>query len=101
MNQLGARANFSGRDCRLWRAMLNPHDLTQIGALWSYFTGYMSVPVVVGDRTSQTINLDVETYLAFFGQATGRTYLDQAAFDPGDRSADLSVAIANGAARTK
>lgn len=101
MNQLGARANFSGRDCRLWRAMLNPSDLTQIGALWSYFTGYMSVPVVVGDRTSQTINLDVETYLAFFGQATGRTYLDQASFDPGDRSADLSVAIANGAARTK
>ena len=100
MNQLGDRNNFAGRDCRLWRAMLDPNDLTRLGAIWSYFTGYMSVPKVVGDRSSQTISLDIETYLAFFGQASNRTYLDQASYDPGDRSAELSIAIANGAART-
>lgn len=47
------------------------------------------------------INLEVETYLAFFGQASNRTYLDQQLFDPGDRSAELAIAIANGAARRR
>jgi hypothetical protein len=99
MTQIGNRANFVGRDCRLWRAMLNPSDLTQLGALWSYYTGYMSVPRIVGDKTTQTIQLSVESYLAFFGQASNRTYLDQQSYDPFDRSAELAIAIANGANR--
>lgn len=99
MTQLGNRTNFIGRDCRLWRAMLDPDDLTQLGSLWSYYTGYMSVPRVVGDQTSQTIQLNVESYLAFFGQASNRTYLDQSSFDPNDRSAEVAIAIANGANR--
>jgi hypothetical protein len=101
MTQIGDRANYVGRDCRLWRAMLDPRDMRRIGAIWSFYTGYMSVPKVSGDRTTQTINLDVESYLAFFGQASNRTYLDQQSYDPADRSAELSIAIANGAsART-
>ncbi|WP_242148931.1 hypothetical protein [Sphingomonas sp. BAUL-RG-20F-R05-02] len=99
MTELGDRANYSGRDCRLWRAMLDPQQLTRVGAIWSYFTGYMSVPKIVGDRTSQTIQLSVETYLAFFGQASNRTYLDQLSYDAGDRSAELAIAVANGANR--
>lgn len=99
MTEIGNRSNFAGRDCRLWRAMLDPQDLTRLGSIWSYFTGYMSVPRITGDRKSQTIALDVETYLAFFGQASNRTYLDQKAYDPGDRSADLAIAVANGANR--
>lgn len=99
MTQIGDRANYVGRDCRLWRAMLDPQKLTRIGAIWSFYTGYMSVPKIVGDRTSQTINLDVESYLAFFGQASNRTYLDQQSYDPEDRSAELAIAIANGASR--
>ncbi|MBM7407051.1 MULTISPECIES: hypothetical protein [Sphingomonas] len=101
MTDIGDRANYAGRDCRLWRAMLDPQNLTQIGTLWSYFTGYMSVPHIQGDRQNQTINLEVETYLAFFGQASNRTYLDQQLFDPGDRSAELAIAIANGASRRR
>lgn len=97
MTLIGTKANWIGRDARLWRAMINPADLTQVGALWSYYTGYMSVPRITGDQSQQTIQLEIETYLAFFGQASNRSYLDQASFDPGDRSADLSVAIANGA----
>jgi len=99
MTELGDRANYVGRDCRLWRAMLDPQDLTRIGAVWGYYTGYMSVPRITGDRLTQVINLEVETYLAFFGQASNRTYLDQQEFDPGDRSAELAIAIANGANR--
>lgn len=99
MTELGNRTNYAGRDCRLWRAMLDPTDLRRIGAIWDYFTGYMSVPRITGDRQTQTINLEVETYLSFFGQASNRTYLDQQSYDPGDRSAELSIAIANGANR--
>ncbi len=99
MTDIGDRARWAGRDARLWRAMLHPHDLTRIGAVWSYFTGYMSVPKIMGDRSSQTISLEIETYLGFFGQASNRTYLDQQSFDPGDRSAELAIAIANGASR--
>lgn len=101
MTQIGTRSNWAGRDCRLWRAMLDPQDLRRIGAVWSYFTGYMSVPKITGDRQSQGIQLAVETYLAFFDQASNRTYLDQQRFDPGDSSAALSIAIANGASRRK
>ena len=97
MSQIGNRANYVGRDCRLWRAMLDPQQLTRIGAIWAYYTGYMSAPRIVGDRTSQTINLEVESYLSFFGQASNRTYLDQQSYDPDDRSAELAIAIANGA----
>lgn len=97
MTEIGDRKNWAGRDCRLWRAMLNPQDLTRIGAIWSFYTGYMSVPQITGDRQGQVINLNVETYLAFFGNASNRTYLDQQSYDPGDTSAALSIAIANGA----
>lgn len=97
MTLIGNKANWVGRDARLWRAMLDPAHLGQLGAIWSYYTGYMSVPRIAGDQTQQTIQLEIETYLAFFGQASNRSYLDQASFDPSDRSADLAVAIANGA----
>ena len=101
MNAIGDKARWQGRDARLWKAMLDPDELGRIGAIWSYYTGYMSVPKIIGDQTSQTISLDLESYLAFFGQASGRTYLDQDQYDPGDKSAELAIAIANGAsART-
>jgi hypothetical protein len=99
MTQIGNRSNWAGRDCRLWRAMLDPHDMTRIGAIWSFYTGYMSVPKISGDRTGQVINMSVESYLAFFGQASNRTYLDQQSYDPGDQSAVLAIAIANGASK--
>lgn len=99
MTQIGDRSNWAGRDCRLWRAMLDPHDMKRIGAIWSYYTGYMSVPKISGDRTGQVINMSVESYLAFFGQASNRTYLDQQSYDPGDQSAALAIAIANGASK--
>lgn len=99
MTQIGDRTNWAGRDCRLWRAMLDPQSMTRIGSLWAFYTGYMSVPKITGDRQGQVMNLSVESYLAFFGQASNRTYLDQQSFDPGDHSAAYSIAIANGASK--
>ncbi|AJP72924.1 hypothetical protein [Sphingomonas hengshuiensis] len=99
MTELGDRANFQGRDARLWKMMRDPATLAPIGAAWSYYTGYMSVPKISGDQDGQIVRLEVETYLGFFTQASGRTYLDQASFDPGDLSAELAIAIANGASQ--
>ncbi len=99
MNAIGNKARWQGRDARLWKAMLDPDELGRIGAIWSYYVGYMSVPKIIGDQQSQTISLDLESYLAFFGQASNRSYLDQQLYDPDDRSAELAVAIANGAAQ--
>ncbi|GAM00570.1 hypothetical protein [Sphingomonas parapaucimobilis] len=99
LEEISTKALYQGRDVRLWKALLDPRDPTRILSIWGYYTGVMSVPKVVGDQTSQTISLDVESYLAFFGEASNRTYLDQASFDPGDRSAELAIAIANGASK--
>lgn len=97
MTALGNTANFQGRDVRLWRAMLDPDNFRRIGSVWDYFTGYMNAPRISGDQSGQLIQLECETYLAFLKRASGRTYLDQASFDPLDRSAELAIAVANGA----
>lgn len=99
LEQVSTKALYQGRDARLWKALLDPRDPTRILSMWGYYTGVMSVPKITGDQSSQTISLDVESYLAFFGEASNRTYLDQATFDPGDRSAELAIAIANGASK--
>ena len=98
MDEIGDKARFQGRDCRLWRGLLDPATLQLAGAVWSYHTGYMSTPKITGDKTGQVISQEVETYLAFFSQASNRTYLDQQLYDPGDLSASLTIAVANGAA---
>lgn len=97
MTAIGDKANFQGRDCRLWRAMLDPGTFRRIGTVWTLITGYMNVPKILGDQTQQVIQLEVESYLGFLKRASGRTYLDQQDFDPDDHSAALAIAIANGA----
>jgi len=101
LDTIGTKANWQGRTARLWKAMLDPVQCSRIGAIWSFYTGYMTVPKIVGDQTSQTILLELESYLAFFGQASNRSYIDQQSYDPGDRSTELAIAIANGANRRR
>ncbi|PTQ13725.1 hypothetical protein CLG96_00115 [Sphingomonas oleivorans] len=96
MTLIGDKANWQGRDARLWRAMLDPEDFSRIGNIWTYYTGYMAVPKIIGDMTSQLISLDIESYLGFFSQPSNRTWLNQKDYDPGDNSAASSIAIANG-----
>jgi hypothetical protein len=95
LNQIGNKANWQGRVARLWQLQLN-EDLTQVGAVWPWFTGYMTVPKIVGDKTTQTISLEIESYLSFIRTASGRSYLNQADYDSGDLSAAASIACANG-----
>jgi len=101
MTAIGNKANFQMRDCRIWRAMLDPETFGRIGTIWNVYTGYMSVPRIVGDQDGQLIQLEVESYLSFLKRASGRSYQDLSSFDPGDRSAELAIAIANGAGNRK
>lgn len=101
LTTIGDKANWQGRPARLWRAMLDPADLSRLGAVWGFYTGFMNVPTITGDKTSQVIALEVESFAGFFTQASNRSYLQQDLYDPGDRSAELAIAIANGATRRK
>ncbi len=95
LNQIGDKANWQGRVARLWQLQIN-EALAQVGAVWPWFTGYMTVPKIVGDKTHQVIQLDIESYLSFIRQASGRSYLNQTDYDSGDLSAAASIACANG-----
>lgn len=95
MTLIGNKANWQGRPARLWLALYD-ENLIRIGAIWPFHTGYMSVPKIVGSAASQTISIDIESYLAFLTQASNRSYLSQAEYDPADLSAEASIAMANG-----
>lgn len=95
LNTIGNRANWQGRTARLWR-MIRDEDRQQRGAVQHYYTGWMTALDIAGEPGNQTINLTIQSYLAAYSQASNRTYLDQATFDPGDLSARAAIAIANG-----
>lgn len=92
---VGDRLKWQGRAARLWR-MIRDASGTQQGAIQHYFTGYMVDLAIDPDPASQTIEITIEGYLAAHSEASNRSYLDQAGFDPGDLSAKAAVAIANG-----
>ena len=98
LNIVGDTSKWRGRTARLW-AVIYDQNGTQQGAVWPIYTGRMSALQIVGAPDSQTVKLDVENYLASLKQASGRTYLDQALFDPGDNTASLMIGVANGATK--
>lgn len=95
LNQIGTKTNWQGRVARLWQMQID-QSLAQVGAIWPWFTGYMTVPKITGDKTHQVIELEIESYLSFIRNASGRTYLSQNEYDSGDLSAQASIAAANG-----
>lgn len=98
LNEIGNTAHWRGRSARLW-AVIYDEAGTQQGAVWPVYTGRMSAVQIMGDPSSQTVKLDVESYLSSFKQASGRTYIDQASFDPVDTTAKLKIGFANGAGK--
>lgn len=88
-------ANWQERTVRLWRMIRNAADEQQ-GGIQHYYTGYMMSLSHIGGASTLTIELTIESYLAAFSEASGRTYLDQEAFDELDLSARAALAIANG-----
>lgn len=94
LNIIGDATNWRGRTARLWMGVANEAGVLQ-GPVWSYFTGTMSSLSIRGSVNEQTIELSIETYLALLSPTTNRTYMDQAEFDPFDRSAEVAAATAN------
>lgn len=88
-------ANWQGRTVRLWRLIRNAAGEQQ-GGIQHYYTGYMMALSHIGSASGLVLELAIESYLAAFGQASGRTYLDQEAFDEEDLSGRAALAIANG-----
>lgn len=93
---LADRANWQGRDARLWRIVRNAANVQQ-GGFHGYYTGKM-VGLTHGGSPADGLKLTVtiEGYLAVFSEASNRTYLDQDRYDSGDESARAAIAIANG-----
>lgn len=89
-------ANWRSREIRLWRIIRNAFNVQQ-GGVQHYYTGYMSNLTMPVSATGQTIEVTVESYLAAYGPASNRSYLDQKKYDAGDLSARAAIAIGNNA----
>jgi hypothetical protein len=62
-----------------------------------FYTGYMAAVSILPAPKGQTIQLQIENYLAAFNQASNRSYQGQKDYDPADTSAAATLAAANGA----
>ncbi len=101
LSLIATKSNWQGRTARLWLMMYDT-AFNRVGNVWGYYTGYMSSVGIKGspgtgtEQPSQTVDISIESYLASFSEPSNRTYLDQTYYDPGDLSAEASIAIANG-----
>jgi len=92
---IGNKALWQGRLCRLWFAIYDADGVTPQGAVVPYYTGYMSSVEIVPSAKTQSIRLQVENYLVAFNQASNRSYLNQKDYDAADNSAAATIASAN------
>lgn len=95
LNIIGDRSKWQGRNARLW-LMLYDTAFARIGNVWPYYTGILLDAGIKGSIEAQTIEVQIESYLASFDEPSNRTYLDQKSYDAGDLSAEAAIAIANG-----
>ena len=96
LNVIGNRSNWQGRTARLWWYVVDQNE-TQVGEVYSYYTGYMNDVTINGSPESQTIVLSIENYLVSLSVTASKTYQMQKEYDSGDESASRSIAAANGA----
>lgn len=95
LNLIGDKANWQGRLAKLWWYVVDENE-NQIGEVFSYYTGYMNDISINGTPDSQTVTMTIEHYLVTLTQTSNKTYMMQAEYDSGDRSADAAIASANG-----
>jgi hypothetical protein len=96
LNTIGDKANWQGRTARLWWYVVDENE-TQIGEVYSYYTGYMNDITITGSAQSQKIILSIENYLVSLSVTAGKTYQMQKEYDAADESPSRSIAAANGA----
>lgn len=99
LNTIGDKTNWQGRTARLWWYVVDENE-TQVGEVYSYYTGYMNDVTINGSPQSQTITLTIENYLVSLSVTASKTYQMQKEYDAGDESPSRSIAAANGAYKT-
>ena len=97
---VGQKAKWRKREARLWFRVLDPIDdkATQFTPLpiHRYYSGYLINLSVDTSADEQAIVATIENYQAALSEGSGLTYLHQSEFDPGDKSAEQTLAAANG-----
>lgn len=88
--------HWRGRELRLWRVIRNAANVQQ-GGFQHYYTGNMTGITMPTSASEQAIELNVESYVSAYAEASNRTYLDQERYDAGDLSAKAGIAIGNNA----
>ena len=90
---------WQGRLARIWCRIYDEDGVTAQGAIFPVYTGYMSSVQITAGAETQTMTLSIENYLAFFSDASNRSYLNQKDYDSSDVSAAATMAAANGLQR--
>ena len=93
---IGDRTKWQGRTARLWWYVVDENETQITSDVYGYYTGYMNDITINGSPDQQSITMTIEHYLTTLTVTTNKTYAMQKEFDPGDYSADASVAVANG-----
>lgn len=97
---VGQRSKWRYKEARLWFRLLEPINdpPTQFTPLpiHRYYSGYLVNLSVETNADEQVIVATIENYQAALSTGSGLTYLHQSEFDPGDRSAEQTLAAANG-----
>jgi hypothetical protein len=89
------KANWIGRDARLWRIARDASNVQQ-GGFHAYYTGKMTDLHHNGSGENQQLTVTIEGYLSVFSAPSNNTYLSQTRYDSGDLSPQAAIAIANG-----
>lgn len=97
---VGQKAKWRKREARLWFRLLEPINdpptrFTPL-PINRYYSGYLVNLSVETSADEQVIVATIENYQAALSAGSGLTYLHQSEFDPGDRSAEQTLAAANG-----
>jgi len=101
---LGQKSKWRKREARLWFRVLEPLTYGAGGqpvtftplAIQNYYSGYIvGLKVDIGEE-QQTITAVIENYQTTLTEGSGLTYLHQSEFDPSDKSAEQTLAAANG-----
>lgn len=99
VNDIGDKSLWQGRTARIWCRIYDGSGTTAQGAIFPVYTGYMSSVSFTAAPQGQTIRLNIENYLAFFSEASNRSYLNQKDYDAADTSAAATLAASNGLRR--
>lgn len=100
----GQKPKWRKREARLWFRVLEPVAFGAGGQpvefqplpVHRYYSGFLVNMIVETGDDAQTIIASIENYQAALSEGSGLTYLHQSEFDPGDRSAEQTLAAANG-----